>query len=802
MAQPLHYRIYKALRDGQRAHWDPRTEAWTLRADGADVQLTDQRGNLTAAGKHYKGNYYRVVRKPAPRLLAWNSGTAIRGNADVATLKDGTVKVLRRWDGENYRPTAWGKDYYANHRAQFTVRLPVTRVVRKIQNGRFVVVPADHGDGLELNVTDEQITRFLGRDIADLAVVPANATPEKQRAWIREAIDAYVARLPDEGGLKILTDFEQSDCSYAIDATRQPAFDEEITHVKGDGPMAIELILNRPLRGMVIVPEDMYAKTGLMPIAYENNGQCVLTQLALCLTKRADMRRRNRYGRTDQETDGGRPYVPRWTLHQLADIVDEHFQRRYPLVEGHRPDPYFHGTWRDVGITAQLVLDICEHESTPCYVLHSDRLIQSFAPEVRRHNTQVVCFNVWSDHAFFYDGRTKDGGNAKSGIAQMRVVKPAAWPAKRLLVPTEDDERISYKDMRPYSDEEFIAGLNTKTTLYTQDIEAAIRCAEDNRVSFVRIWGNGCKLVGITTTEQKSKARVRLITFEHERLNDICNTFAERNECVLEYKGESMPLVVHRMLYTILVRRRRAVSQEDRDAIRQRQGDRCNACDRAMRANRGEVDHIKPLSEGGENDSDNLQILCTECHEYKTQAEELARGNAYHPLESQLSPTTHRLFHKAPKPMERSGAWGENQRATSYTPSTSWGAAPTRSRSTSTAYPPSRRSTSSRTPTRDDYSSTPTATSASRPTSNNPASETGSSHSAATASTASERSRTCSERTSSSSRTSSTASGPQGSCPAPSSETPSSSCEHTSRTRAPATRRGHNESPSADYSRG
>jgi 5-methylcytosine-specific restriction endonuclease McrA len=39
------------------------------------------------------------------------------------------------------------------------------------------------------------------------------------------------------------------------------------------------------------------------------------------------------------------------------------------------------------------------------------------------------------------------------------------------------------------------------------------------------------------------------------------------------------------------------------------------------------VDHITPKAEGGTDDHDNLQSICTECHDAKTQAEaQRARG--------------------------------------------------------------------------------------------------------------------------------------------------------------------------------
>lgn len=41
------------------------------------------------------------------------------------------------------------------------------------------------------------------------------------------------------------------------------------------------------------------------------------------------------------------------------------------------------------------------------------------------------------------------------------------------------------------------------------------------------------------------------------------------------------------------------------------QGRRCSACGKAGRL---EVHHVRPLSEGGSNDAENLAVLCRDCH--------------------------------------------------------------------------------------------------------------------------------------------------------------------------------------------
>ena len=67
-----------------------------------------------------------------------------------------------------------------------------------------------------------------------------------------------------------------------------------------------------------------------------------------------------------------------------------------------------------------------------------------------------------------------------------------------------------------------------------------------------------------------------------------------------------------------------------RDALWAAAGGKCQSCDRAV-FGKGEVhlDHIVPLSQGGTDDDDNLQILCVPCHEDKTKEENIADGKRW-----------------------------------------------------------------------------------------------------------------------------------------------------------------------------
>ena len=90
-----------------------------------------------------------------------------------------------------------------------------------------------------------------------------------------------------------------------------------------------------------------------------------------------------------------------------------------------------------------------------------------------------------------------------------------------------------------------------------------------------------------------------------------------------------------------------------KEAILERQKKRCRSCGDELRY--PEIDHIVPLCQGGSNDFNNLQALCSECHNDKTQKEE-SGSHRSHTIQSQLSIGMWKTLHKCPKPREVS--WG------------------------------------------------------------------------------------------------------------------------------------------------
>ena len=216
--------VHTAIQGGARAQWNASTRRWELMVGGRVVVLTSGQGLKTTEGNVYS-RLARSMGFAEFQLLAWQPGLHMLPgtNAEVAYTVNGIRHIVRRYNAATgrYDATTWGIDYFRDHRAQFTVSIPVYRVVKKeMSNGTVHYVRALHGEGLWLFLTDEEMSHYVnskvrhfpGRDAAFEAggigaanVVPASGTPEAQKAWIRETLAQYMAAMPTRQGHKLLT---------------------------------------------------------------------------------------------------------------------------------------------------------------------------------------------------------------------------------------------------------------------------------------------------------------------------------------------------------------------------------------------------------------------------------------------------------------------------------------------------------------------------------------------------------------------------------------------------------------------
>jgi hypothetical protein len=90
----------------------------------------------------------------------------------------------------------------------------------------------------------------------------------------------------------------------------------------------------------------------------------------------------------------------------------------------------------------------------------------------------------------------------------------------------------------------------------------------------------------------------------------------------IKYNNQSIGTLNNDLLEIHFGSKRIRFNKEERNAIKENQNGLCNLCqDKISRS--FEIDHIRPLSNGGNNETANLQALCVSCHQEKTKEENL-----------------------------------------------------------------------------------------------------------------------------------------------------------------------------------
>jgi hypothetical protein len=95
----------------------------------------------------------------------------------------------------------------------------------------------------------------------------------------------------------------------------------------------------------------------------------------------------------------------------------------------------------------------------------------------------------------------------------------------------------------------------------------------------------------------------------------------------------------------------RRIPSDQRARILSRDGFTCQACGLGIgdvspingRPIRLHIDHIKPISEGGDNTDDNLRVLCSDCNQ--------GRSNLFHPDDAKINAMA--LIRKLPRNVQR-----------------------------------------------------------------------------------------------------------------------------------------------------
>jgi len=176
--------------------------ATVLRDGRRFKQLVNSAGKLTDAGRLYQGetgvlldtNSYDTAQ--APRR---------EGNAEYISMRRGQDKVVRRWDAamNNWKYTALGKNFFAQKRIQYVVKVPAT-FAGKRANGtpysRQGYFPLN--EPIAIKMTDSQVQRDEKIKAHVRALYPDGVLAEysEETITIREGAEWQILEMTTEAG--------------------------------------------------------------------------------------------------------------------------------------------------------------------------------------------------------------------------------------------------------------------------------------------------------------------------------------------------------------------------------------------------------------------------------------------------------------------------------------------------------------------------------------------------------------------------------------------------------------------------
>ena len=131
-----------------------------------------------------------------------------------------------------------------------------------------------------------------------------------------------------------------------------------------------------------------------------------------------------------------------------------------------------------------------------------------------------------------------------------------------------------------------------------RSIERLEKGLHDNNLAFVPHYSapNQCTFVDVPFSDSKLQASIRIkcVPEDHLQLRAFCQRVQDELRLKLYYRGERAAVVGHKFVHEVLVRKREAISQADKDALMDKQDGRCAKCNDVL--GRWEVHHTPPSS--------------------------------------------------------------------------------------------------------------------------------------------------------------------------------------------------------------
>lgn len=275
----------------------------------------------------------------------------------------------------------------------------------------------------------------------------------------------------------------------------------------------------------------------------------------------------------------------------------------------------------DMGYTPECVMEICKHFGICMYAydIMNNCFLKYVIPHNKKNNYPALFYYAINNHMYLVKdiikckSMTEKAKDTHSFDTSLVEKDKAANPF--LTLPIYENIDVST-----------IKGYDSCIVIYNREGK------NDINDIFEQCLG----LYGIPLSESIQANKSQITRFEYEldkKLyifchdpNDINFNWAIVkklcNKHNVEFKNQTFPAFITEYKNNLINKpvERHDHKKEDRDGILKRFHNKCNECEEVI-TDRFEIDHIKPIAQGGTNNEDNLQVLCRSCHKNKSQTE-------------------------------------------------------------------------------------------------------------------------------------------------------------------------------------
>ena len=316
-------------------------------------------------------------------------------------------------------------------------------------------------------------------------------------------------------------------------------------------------------------------------------------------------------------------------LRTSVEGILEYFRLRFPNSEP------------ELGVTPNMVAELCRHRGMPCYIIYNNRVIYHHEGSESGQRLQPVVFTVSHNHMYLCDNsavvktlrKPEDAEEAEE--EEEKIVNPIfvafrdedketiiekkakldvffrnadliepieTWlPGVYFIRPSVDDE-----SKIEHSVHEMFLSCITHSSCYPKNIKSAFATSAYVTSFTVTDSSNNPIIVNLDTP------------FDSGSSHPVNRALAQR--LGIPFYNEDIGSIARTAL-DCFYNKRSAITDEIRASVHDAYSSKCAICSAALGSEEGEIDHIIALSNGGLDGESNLQLLCVVCHREKTSHE-------------------------------------------------------------------------------------------------------------------------------------------------------------------------------------